>query len=92
MKELGMENATAQRRRKAIKRLKDKKDFKNHLLTYVTVNAMLVVIWAFTGAGSFWPLIVMAAWGIVVVVNAYEVYRGHDYTETDIEREMKKLP
>jgi hypothetical protein len=87
-----------QRRELAIKRLKAKNDFKTHLVVYLTVNAMLVVIWAFTSAGRpfpggfFWPIFVLAFWGIGVVLNWYTVYRGNVYTEAQIAREMTKLP
>jgi hypothetical protein len=81
-----------QRRELAIKRLKEKNDFKMHVLVYVLVNTMLVVIWATTGAGYFWPIWVMAIWGIGVILNGYSVYRGTQYTEEQIEREMKRLP
>jgi hypothetical protein len=86
-----------QRRELAIKRIKAKNDFKTHLVVYLTVNAMLVVIWAFTTAGKpfpegfFWPIFVMAFWGIGVVLNWYTVYRGNVYTEAQIQREMKHL-
>ncbi len=87
-----MEINVEQRREQAIKRIKEKNDFKIHLVVYLTVNAMLVVIWAFTGAHFFWPIFVMAFWGIGVVINGYTAYRGNRYTEDQIEREMKNLP
>jgi hypothetical protein len=40
----------------AIARLKQKRDFGAHLLVYLLVNAFLIAIWAFTGAGFFWPV------------------------------------
>ena len=42
-------------RRRAMDRLKKKADFRMHLLIYVLVNSALVVIWAITGSGFFWP-------------------------------------
>jgi hypothetical protein len=86
------ETAAQNRRERAIKRIKDKNDFKTHLVVYLTVNAMLVVIWAFTGAGFFWPIFPIVGWGVGVVMNAYVVYRGNIYSEEQIEREMKNLP
>jgi fatty acid desaturase len=76
----------------AIKRLKQKNDFKMHLLVYMLVNAMLVVIWATTGAGYFWPIWVIGFWGIGVVLHGYTAYRSEEYTEEQIEHEMKRLP
>jgi 2TM domain len=80
------------RREQAIKRIKAKNDFKIHLVVYLAVNAMLVVIWAFTNAGFFWPIFPIAGWGIGVVINGYVAYRGNVYTEEQIQREMQKLP
>ncbi len=87
-----LESTTEQRRQVAIKRIKDKNDFRTHLVVYLAVNTMLVVIWAFTGAGFFWPIFPIVGWGVGVVMNAYVVYRGNIYTEAQIEREMKNLP
>jgi hypothetical protein len=80
------------RRQQAIKRIKAKNDFKIHLVVYLAVNAMLVVIWAFTNQGFFWPVFPMAGWGIGVVITGYVAYRGTIYTEEQIQREMEKLP
>jgi uncharacterized ion transporter superfamily protein YfcC len=81
-----------QRRDLAIRRLKEKNDFKVHLVVYLAVNIMLVVIWAFTGAGYFWPIFVMGFWGIGLVMHGYTAYRGNVITEEQIEHEMKRLP
>jgi hypothetical protein len=53
---------------------------------------LLVLIWASTSAGYFWPIWPMAGWGIGVVMHAYTVYWGDRLTEAQIEREMKSLP
>jgi hypothetical protein len=34
------------------------------LAAYVAVNLMLIVIWAVTGAGYFWPIWPLLGWGI----------------------------
>jgi hypothetical protein len=81
-----------QRREQAIKRIKAKNDFKTHLVVYVAVKAMLVVIWAFTNGGFFWPIFPIVGWGVGVVIHGYQVYRGNIYTEEQIQREMEKLP
>ena len=83
---------TESRRDLAIKRLKAKNDFKIHLVVYLTVNAMLILIWAMTSSGYFWPIWPVAGWGIGVVMHGYTVYWGSVFTEEQIEREMKSLP
>jgi hypothetical protein len=79
-------------REMAIRRLKKRRDFHGHLLVYLLVNASLVVIWAVTNPGGFfWPIIPMVAWGIGVVMNAWDVYFADEIGEDDIHREMERL-
>ncbi len=78
------------RREAAVKRLKAKRDFKNHLAVYVIVNALLVVIWAVTNAGYFWPIWAMAGWGVGLAFNAWSVYFERPISEDEIDREMKR--
>ena len=44
-------------------------DFGEHLTVFLAVNALLVAIWALTGAGYFWPVWPFVGWGIAVVVH-----------------------
>ncbi len=78
-------------REQAIERLKKKRDFKVHVLMYVSVNAFLVVIWAVTGAGFFWPIFPILGWGIGVVANAWDVYGRKPISEEEIRREADRL-
>lgn len=39
-------------------------DFKAHVSAYLLINAILIIIWATTGGGTFWPAISLAAWGL----------------------------
>ncbi len=41
----------------------------DHLRAYIAVNAMLVAIWALTGAGYFWPIWPILGWGIGVLAD-----------------------
>lgn len=41
--------------------------FRQHLGSYIFVNAMLVLIWALTGSAHPWPLYVLGGWGIGLV-------------------------
>ena len=75
----------------AIARLKKRADFKVHLLVYVLVNSCVVVIWATTGAGFFWPVFPMVAWGIGVVMNGWDAYRREVPTESQIQHEMTRM-
>ena len=81
-----------QLRERAVKRLKKKRDFRGHLLVYALVNTFLVVIWAVSDVhGFFWPVFPIVGWGIGVVMNAWDVYRGDEIDEGEIRREMDRI-
>jgi 2TM domain len=79
-----------ERRAAAVKRLKDKRDFRNHVAAYVLVNTMLVVIWAISSGGYFWPIWSIVGWGIGLAFNAWAVYFQKPITEGDIRKEMER--
>ena len=85
-------NTTEQAPRdKAVQQLKKRRDFYGHLLIYALVNAFLVVIWAVTDPhGFFWPVFPIVGWGIIVVLNAWDVYWRPTITEEDIQHEIKR--
>lgn len=78
-------------REQAIARLKKKRDFRAHVFIYVAVNAMLVVIWAVTGSGFFWPIFPILGWGVGVAANAWDVYGRKPISEDEIRRETERL-
>lgn len=79
-------------RERALKRIKDKREFWMHLVAYVTINALLIGIWALSGGGYFWPGWVMVAWGVGLVLHgASLLVEGRPVRERDIEREMRRL-
>jgi hypothetical protein len=84
-------NTEQELREQAISRLKKKRDFRAHVFIYVAVNAALVVIWAITGAGFFWPIFPILGWGIGVAANAWDVYGRKPLTEDEIRRETERL-
>jgi hypothetical protein len=78
------------RRRRAIERLEERREFSTHVVTYVVVNAFLIGIWAFTGAGYFWPAWVLLGWGIGLALHAWKLFGEKPITEADIERELRR--
>ena len=74
----------------AVKRLKAKREFRNHVAVYIIVNTLLVVIWAMTGAGYFWPIWPIAGWGIGLALHAWTVNFQRPITEEEIRREMER--
>lgn len=79
------------RRALAVKPIKEKSDFRIHAVTYLAVNAMVVVIWLVTGRVSFWPIFPIVGWGIGLLLHGYTVYRSTVITEEQIERETARL-
>jgi hypothetical protein len=70
--------------------VKAKRDFKAHCVVYVMVNLLLVVIWAVTGPGYFWPIWPIAGWGIGLAMIGWTVYMQKPITEDDIRHEMER--
>ena len=79
------------RRAAAIDRITDKREFRNHVVVYCVVNTLLVVIWAASGAGYFWPIWSIGGWGIGLFFHWWNAYHSaRPITEDDIQREMGK--
>ena len=87
----GIPDSEQELRKLAVSRLKKKRDFGTHVAIYVIVNAMLVGIWAVTGAGFFWPIFPILGWGIGVGANAWDVYGRKPITEDEVQRETDRL-
>ena len=77
-------------REQAIKRLEEKRDFVRHLVAYLSVNCFLVIVWAASGGGYFWPIWVIAGWGIGIIMHAWNAFASRPITEEEIRREMKQ--
>jgi Domain of unknown function (DUF1707)/2TM domain len=60
--------------------------FLGHLWTYVSVNLLLVAIWALTGGGYFWPIWPMLGWGFAVLSQGLSLTRPR----TDRERRRRR--
>ena len=78
-------------RKPARDRLQKRSDLGAHVVVYVLVNAMIVGIWAITGAGYFWPAWVLLGWGVGLALNVWDVFFRHPITEADVEREVRRL-
>jgi len=53
----------------------ERREFAEHLRFYLSVMALLVVIWALTGMGYFWPIWPIVGWGVGIVSHANALRR-----------------
>jgi fatty acid desaturase len=74
----------------ARKRVERRRKFRSDVVAYVVINAGLIATWAFTGAGYFWPGWVLAAWGVGLALDAWNVFFQRPITQSDIERELHR--
>jgi fatty acid desaturase len=74
----------------ARKRVERKRKFSADLVAYVVINAFLIAVWAVSGMGYFWPGWVLAGWGMLLVLDAWNVFYRRPVTRTDIENELRR--
>ena len=75
-------------REQARKRVEKKHKFQGDVVAYVAINLFLIGIWAVTGAGYFWPGWVLAGWGVLLLLDAWNAYFRRPITEQEIDDEM----
>lgn len=73
----------------ALRRVKAKRGFFIHLITYILVNAMLWTIYLLNSGGGFWPLWVTFGWGIGVACNGIDVF--YKVSSATITNEIEKI-
>lgn len=59
------------------------RDFVSLLASSLLVIVVMVIIWAVTGAGSFWPIWVMFGLGVVLLGSAWRTFRLRDSSSRD---------
>lgn len=77
-------------REAARKRVAARRDFGSHLVVYLVINSMAVVVWAFTGHGYFWPGWLMGAWGVGVILQAWDLFWRRPVTDADVDAELAR--
>lgn len=79
----------------AQRRVMAKKAFFHSLAVYCIINAMLIVIWAFSGGGRPWFLWVAFFWGLGLIFQALKVFafpkEGGDWEHRQYQKELDKI-
>jgi 2TM domain len=82
-------------REEAIRVLKKKREFHEHLLAFILVNAFLWAIWGvvyiFGGPVFPWPIIPLLGWGIGLTFHAWDAFGRKPFSEEEIQREAQRL-
>ena len=72
--------------------LKHRRGLKKQLKTYVITNLTLIVIWAMSGQGDFWPAWSIVFWGLALAYQAWSFeHPDQPISDQDIEREMNRM-
>ena len=71
-------------------RAEKKRKFRADLVAYIVINAFLVVVWAITGHGYFWPGWVLGVWGVFLILGAWDVRFRREVTDEEIRRELHR--
>ena len=81
---------------KAKKRVKELKGFYSNLVTYITINVILIIINLVTSPGSLWFYWVSIFWGVAILIHASKIFIlkgkffGKDWEEKKIKEIMEK--
>lgn len=76
-------------RERARARVEKKHKLRADIVAYVVINLALIVAWAATGFGYFWPGWVLGFWAVFLVLDAWNVYYRRPVTEDEIEEELR---
>jgi hypothetical protein len=74
----------------ARKRIEKRRGLQGGMVAYVVVNAFLVLVWAMTGAGYFWPAWIIAGWGVGMLLGLWDYLRG-PVTDADVDDEVRRM-
>lgn len=82
--------------REARKRVKRKKEFYSHLLSYLTVGLFLTFVDWFSHPERWWVQWVWLGWGIGIFFHGMSLFRknivfGDEWEEKEIQKEMERM-
>jgi len=78
-----------EQRQRAIRRLSKQRAYRHQVGHYIAVNAVLVVIWALSDRGSFWPIWPILGWGMALLHQGWKLRHPlRPFSEAEIQAEM----
>ncbi|MGK2931331.1 MAG: 2TM domain-containing protein [Solirubrobacterales bacterium] len=84
--------ASGDLRDQAIKNLKAKQAFRYQVVIWAGVSIFLILIWAISDRGFFWPIFPIAAWGLFgLIPQGWRLYHGDNMNEDQIQKEMDRI-
>jgi hypothetical protein len=72
------------------RQLQARRDFWSHLFVFGVFNTAVVLIWLITSSGYFWPMWLIGAWGVGVVMHGWDVFVRKAVTDDDIDAEIRR--
>ena len=72
-------------------RIVRKRKLRADVVAYAVINMFLIGSWAVTGFGYFWPGWVLAGWGVLLLLDAWNVLHRRPVTDEDLDRELRRL-
>lgn len=78
-------------RRRAIKRLEARRDFRIHASVYTVFMVFFTLIWVVSGVGYFWPIWPMLGWGLGLGLHGLSLRWDNEPSEKEIADEAQKL-
>lgn len=79
--------------KKAAKRVKKKREFRGHFVTYLITSVFLFVINMVTSPGYLWCLWAIGGWGMSILFHYFDAYGypGQGDEQEEIQREMDRM-
>jgi 2TM domain len=59
------------------------------VVAYAVINMFLIGVGAVTRSGYFWPGWVLAGWGVLLLLDAWNVLHRRPITDEDLDRELR---
>jgi hypothetical protein len=78
-------------RARARARVERKHKLRADVGAYLVINAILVVVWAVSGAGYFWPGWILGVWGVFLLLDAWNIYFRRPVTDQEIDAELRRM-